>query len=100
MGVDLFSRGHQCYRRDFFEEGFGLDGKEILIVDSDLNENTSLCWIKTSSRGSTHHKRSLRRSPLVLPVKAHRRRVSHLVTKIHIMRCLTKADYVFSKQIR
>ena len=30
-----------------FEEGFGLDGKETLSVNSTLNESTSLWWTKT-----------------------------------------------------
>ena len=29
---------------EFFKEGFGLDGREILSVGSNLNESTSLWW--------------------------------------------------------
>ena len=42
VGDSLFSQGNRhCGRGFFFKEGFGLDGREILSMDSYLNESTS-----------------------------------------------------------
>ena len=40
------STREEAFVEGFELEGFELDGKEILSMDSALNENTSLLWIK------------------------------------------------------
>ena len=42
MGDNLLSGGALALKKRLFVEGLGLDGNEILSVDSDLNESTSL----------------------------------------------------------